>query len=313
MKKSEYWRIFNNLNEKEKRIFENNVHKDVLNLLENADSIMEKYIGQAERKFSGEELNSDEFKNYIVSEKISIAVKEVVIESSRLEKMPNAIIYDVPGFDSPTKMHGEQTKEHMKQADAIILIASAGKPSFTAPALDMFNEVVDDDNTMLSDKLFVFGNKADAATTLEKNIETIKSEIEKYHLMSSQDYGNRLVIGSAKAHLQAKGKMEGTDCKDEVDSPKYKKVIDYGDGIDHIYDKLKEYNENERFRILVRKVKKNNQEISDIFNDLKEKYKDSGKISNEDMKDVQKRLSELRRHATGELKTFFGRAKRKDS
>ena len=64
----------------------------------------------------------------------------------------------------------------MKEADAIILIASAEKPSFTAPALNMFQEVVDEDNVSLGEKLFIFGNRADAANTLGKNIETLKKE-----------------------------------------------------------------------------------------------------------------------------------------
>ena len=138
--------------------------------------MLNRFLDQEDKVFQGEQLQSDEFRQYIVSKGVAIAVKEVSIESSRMEKMQNAIIYDVPGFDSPTKMHAEQTEERMKKADVIILIASAEKPNFTAPSLDMFNKVVDEDNVELSEKLFVFGNRADAANTLRKNIETLKEE-----------------------------------------------------------------------------------------------------------------------------------------
>lgn len=47
-------------------------------------------MGKPERIFEGEDLYGEEFKAYIVSPKVAVAVKEVSIESSRLgkSKMP---------------------------------------------------------------------------------------------------------------------------------------------------------------------------------------------------------------------------------
>lgn len=299
---SEYKRMFDKLSPVYQRSFENNVHADVINILENARSIMDNYLGKSAKIFTEEALHSNELRSYIVDPRISIAVKEVTVESSKLQNMPNAIIYDVPGFDSPTKMHGEQTAEHMKQADAIILIASAEKPSFTAPSLDMFNKVVDDDGVELSEKLFVFGNRADNASTLEKNIDTLKSEITKYHMMNPSCFDTRLIVGSAKAHLQEKGLDEGNFCVEKIKSAEYSSIVPYGDGIQRILDNLIEYNNTERFRILEKNVKKNNSDIAKIFKKLQEEYKDATVINNKDIKEVQKTVYKLACEANEKLK-----------
>lgn len=275
LSKSEYMSLFLKLDQKNQKDFTNNVHQDILNLLENKTEILANYIGQPDRIFEGEALYEEEFKAYIVSEKVAVAVKEVSIESSRLGKLQNAVIYDVPGFDSPTSMHLEQTKQRMKEADAIMLIASAERPSLTAPALNMFREVVDEDNVSLSDKLFVFGNRADAANTLAKNIQTLKSETQKWNLLSGVQLTERLIIGSAKAHLQKLGLVDGDFCIRKIEEDKeYKNAWSHGDGIEYAYEKLVEYNETERFPVIKKKIQRNNEELFEIFKELKEKYAD---------------------------------------
>lgn len=308
LSRGEYQAIFSKLDQRDKDRYENTVHQDILNLLDNKNEILSKYIGQEPTTFEGDELYTDEFKAYIVSPKVAVAVKEVSIESSKLNKLQNAVIYDVPGFDSPTSMHLEQTKKRMKEADAIMLIASAEKPSFTAPALNMFQEVVDEDNLSLSDKLFIFGNRADAANTLAKNIQTLKNEAQKWKLLSGIQLEERLLIGSAKAHLQALKMMEGEFCVKKIEeNADYKNAWKYGDGINYAYEKLVEYNKVERFPVLKKKVQRNNEELFEIFKSLKEKYADGGlgidysamlyettALKSRAKKAIQKSLEELR-------------------
>lgn len=308
LSKEEYLSIFSKFDQRDKDRYENTVHQDILNLLENKTEILARYIGQEPATFEGDELYTEEFKAYIVSPRVAVAVKEVSIESSKLDKLQNAVIYDVPGFDSPTSMHLEQTKKRMKEADAIMLIASAEKPSFTAPALNMFQEVVDEDNVSLSDKLFIFGNRADAANTLAKNIQTLKSETQKWKLLSSIQLDERLLIGSAKAHLQALKMMEGDFCVKKIEEDdEYKKAWKHGDGIEYAYEKLVEYNKTERFPVLKKKVQRNNEELLGIFKALKEKYTDGGlgidysamlsettALKSRSKKAIQKSLEELR-------------------
>lgn len=308
LSKGEYLALFSKLDQRDKDRYENTVHQDVLNLLDNKTEILSQYIGQPDRIFEGEDLYQEDFKAYIVSPKVAVAVKEVSIESSRLGKLQNAVIYDVPGFDSPTSMHLEQTKERMKEADAIMLIASAEKPSFTAPALNMFQEVVDEDNVSLGDKLFIFGNRADAANTLGKNIQTLKNEAQRWKLLSEAQLVERLIIGSAKAHLQKLGIVDGDFCVKKIEEDEeYSKAWTHGDGIKYAYEKLVEYNETERFPVMKKKIQRNNEELFDIFKELKEKYVDGGPgidysamlaettaLKSRAKKTIQKELEELR-------------------
>lgn len=308
LSRGQYSRLFSELDQRDQDRYENTVHQDILNLLDNKTEILEKYVGKPDKIFEGEDLYEEEFKAYIVSPRVAVAVKEVSIESSRLGKLQNAVIYDVPGFDSPTSMHLEQTKQRMKEADAIMLIASAEKPSFTAPALNMFQEVVDEDNVSLSDKLFIFGNRADAANTLAKNIQTLKKDAEKWKLLSGQQLVDRLIIGSAKGHLQKLGIVDGDYCIRRIEEDEeYKKAWAHGDGIEYAYEKLVEYNETERFPVMKKKIQRNNEELFDLFKELKEKYANGNlKIDYSAMlseaitliasakKDVRKDLEELR-------------------
>lgn len=45
--------------------------------------------------------------------------------------MKNAVIFDVPGFNSPTALHKQQTLSRMKSADVIIITAKGDEPSIT--------------------------------------------------------------------------------------------------------------------------------------------------------------------------------------
>lgn len=304
----EYQALFSKLDQRDKNRYENTVHQDVLNLLENKSVIISRYIGQPDRIFEGEDLYQEEFKKYIVSPKVAVAVKEVSIESSKLGNLQNAVIYDVPGFDSPTSMHLEQTKERMKEADAIMLIASAERPSFTAPALNMFQEVVDEDNVSLGDKLFIFGNRADNANTLGKNIQTLKDEARKWKLLNETQIDERLMIGSAKAHLQELGIIDGDSCVKKIKEDEgYRRVWAHGDGIIYAYKKLVEYNETERFLVIKKKVQRNNEELFNIFKELRDRYADGGlgidygamlvettSLKARAKKTIQKELEELR-------------------
>lgn len=300
MTRSQYISMYNKIDQRDRDRYENTVNQDILNLLDNKNEILTQYVGQPDRIFEGEALYEDEFKAYIVSPKVAVAVKEVSIESSRLGKLQNAVIYDVPGFDSPTSMHLEQTKKRMKEADAIMLIASAEKPSMTAPALNMIQEVVDEDNVSLSDKLFIFGNRADAANTLGKNIQTLKNEALRWKLLSTSLLDARVIVGSAKAHLQAKKLVEGDFCVKKVeDDEEYRKVWGHGDGIQFAYDKLVAYNENERFPIIKNKIAKNNGELEDIFRGLRESV-DSGFTP--DFSTLFAEMSELKQRAREDIK-----------
>lgn len=263
-----YTQLFDECDESKRMLYKNTLNQDIIDTLNNKDSLKQ-YIGTRKRIFSSDQLNQDDFKRFITKPACAIAVKDVVIYSTELKEMPNAIMYDVPGFNSPTKMHQEQTLQKMETADAIIMVAKADEPSITGDVLQIFKNP-DVDGGSLKDKLFIFANKADRATDLEKNKEITYNEwINKWGIISDNEEGReRLVFGSANAHLGEKV-PNGLEARESM----LKKGIP-DDGIDILRQKLKNYYETKRFEVLKKRIDKIIYEIQNFL-----KSNESGEIS----------------------------------
>lgn len=259
----DYQRKFKELDSDTREKYETSLNMDIEKMLENKEILLQ-FIGRDKLVFSGaQELSSSRFKAFIEDPAYAIAVKEIIIQSSKLARMPNAIIYDVPGFDSPTMMHLEQTKAKMKTADVIILIASAAKPSITKPVVDVYRDGVDGDNIRFGDKTFVFANRADDANTLQQNMETLRSELKSYRIVTRDDFLKmRVVPGSARAKLEEEGKVTGHSAMNALKE----KGID--NGIETMHRLLESYNESERLEVLMRRVDRIQSELQELFDRL---------------------------------------------
>lgn len=292
-----YRKLFDSLNAEKKQLYGASINKDIEDILIHKDNIS-RYVGQDSMMFHGDQLNEEYFKGFIEDPQYAIAVKEITLRSDKLENMKNAIIYDVPGFDSPTQMHKDQTREKMSAADAIILIASAYKPSFTGPVVDIFQET-DKDGVKYGNKLFVYANMADRAENLAGNMQDIRNDLDRYSIMDTQYFDDRILAGSAKANLQAAGKIEGTDAFDEIK----RKGID--DGIKRITDKLAKYNKTDRFEVLKGRINRLQNDIRDIFKDnFKETEVDKYGDSRETSMLVAKMLDESRAKIKKEIDNY---------
>lgn len=236
------------------RLYGETLNTDITELLANKASLRQ-YLNRTPQTFNEEELASSNFKDFIVNPAKAMAVREIVIHSTELKDMPNAVLYDVPGFDSPTAMHRQQTLEKMNSADAIIAVANAKSPSINGPSLDVFKQP-DMEGNALSDKLFVFANKADLVNTAEdlrKNMQTINSEwIDKWKILAA-DHARRISAGSAFAA--------------EGDAAAQAKLAELGidDGISAMRERLADYNNNERFNVLKRRIGKLVFDVQSIF------------------------------------------------
>lgn len=237
-----YEQLFEDCDPLKKQLYENSLHQDILATLQNKHEIRQ-YIGSQKRTFSEAELKTQEFSSFITSPGKAIAAKSVVIYSTELRTMPNTVMYDVPGFNSPTAMHEEQTLQKMRQVDAIIMVAKAHEPTLTAEVLKIFQKP-DMDGSYLKDKLFVFANKADLATDLEKNKDTTYYEwMEHYKILPNTPNGReRIVFGSARA------------CQGDEEAQKKLGMPD--GGIKILRDKLQTYYETTRFEVLKKRVNK---------------------------------------------------------
>lgn len=263
LSESRYNDIFESLEDNVKDKYENNINQDILDIIKNVDSLSY-YIGNSQKQYSNNELSSDEFKDFIQKPQKAIAVKEIVIETTKFESMKNAVMYDVPGFDSPTAMHRQQTLAKMRDADAIIMVANAKAPSLRGPELDILKEK-DMDGAPLYDKLFVFANKADMVDSyeaFEKNRDTTYSEwIERRKITGRKD---RIFFGSAVAALGEKIGDAGTDARAKL------KKIGITDGISELKNSLEKYYRDERFDVLKKRVDSIIAYIQDMFEKIRE-------------------------------------------
>lgn len=250
--------------------FDETLNEDILNIIKNRSAIS-RYLGRDKTVYAEDELTQSEFQKFIREPAQAIPVKEVTIGSRALSNMKTAIIYDVPGFNSPTEMHKEQTLDKMKSADVIIMVAKGDEPSITGDVLKIFRES-DNDGTQLKDKLFVFANKSDRGGDFKRNQEiTYEQWVNKYDYIDREKKDKRIIFGSANAHLERCGQLEGDDCTRAVE----KKGLPHGDGIDHIKARLEEYNRTDRFNVLKRRIDKLGEDLKEIFRDVASEYGNS--------------------------------------
>lgn len=254
--------------EKYKTLYEQNttgrnnemLHEDICTIIENKDEIS-RYLGMPEKVYTKDGLRQQEFQDFIRKPGQAIAVKEVSIYSRELGAMQNAVIYDVPGFNSPTRMHKEQTLEKMSSADAIVMVAKGDEPSLTGDILKIFKES-DEDGTQLSDKLFVFANKSDRATDFVHNKEkTYEEWVGRYQYVKDSEKDKRIVFGSANAHLQSCKQLQGDNFIRSVEE----KNLPYGDGIERMKFVLEEYNQVQRAETLKGRIRRLQKNLKKLF------------------------------------------------
>lgn len=289
-----YEKMFDELDENIKAIYSGTLNKDIKNILKYKDTLVQ-CVGRPKKQFSGPELEQDKFKGFIQDPQYAIAVKEITIYSDKLSNMQNIVIYDVPGFDSPTQMHKEQTLKKMQVADAIILIAAADDPSVKGPLVDIFRREVDNDGIPFGDKMFVFANKADRAQDdLEYNMGVLRRELTEHRIMKEQYTGERVVMGSAQARLEKDGKAA-------------QNLVTKGitDGIDQIINKLEEYNKTDRFEVMKKRVNQLQIEIRDVF---KEDFDQTVPVMLDSKAEISalvtKYLDESRQKIIGQIESF---------
>ena len=290
--KDRYADLFKQDADKEhKEKYETTLNKDIENILENKESISYWLDKPAKDYYN---LEDPELKEFISSPKVSVAAKQITIQTSELKGMTNAILFDVPGFDSPTAMHKEQTKKFMREADAVLFVARGNEPTIKGPDGNLFAEYVndpDDDGTTLAEKLFTFANKTDGITAVEQDLanEIVKNSsilfngLREYCKVSDKE---RIVMGSAYAYLEKIGKVKNLGLGDKLAN------AGYDDGIEKMRNKLIEYNSTERFSILKKRINRIQTEIENLFSDILENNKDidNRNVSSEERFDIQEDL-----------------------
>ena len=297
-----------------------NTAEDIKTMLEGKQKIIP-LLGHAAMTFGaeywsgGDEFN--EFKTYItgmsgknidgsvIRQPHPYAVKNVIIRSTQLAEMSHLVLYDVPGFDSPTELHKRQTEEMLKESDAIILVTNVGdRPNLTGTQLDMLRKGQDRDGIKLSAKAFIFGNKIDRAAdvqTAKNNLAALRNEsVIKYQIALS----NHIVGGSARAYLEKEGLMPGDVASKIIDDWQ----LESGDGVKVLHEKMQDYYNNDRFEVLKKRAESTLARTREVLQNLLERYS-TGELNNNDVSaeilmDIQSRLPDFIRQANAITKNY---------
>lgn len=317
----EHWRMMEHSDDNGKRgifqMYNGTTAEDIRFMLAHRE-LLRQYLDHDIMTFHGQEaLRSREFKKFITGiieqrageavkrDAYPYAVKKVTIYSTGLGEMKNIVLYDVPGFDSPTKLHKQQTKEKLLAADAIVLVTNVGdRPNLTGTQLDMLRQgIVDEDHIPLKDKAFVFGNKLDMAGDADRarsNVAALKNDVvQKYQIAQE----NRIVCGSAKLYLdRAEAERRGTPFRDVLAAWN----LPDGNGVELLKRKMQAYYDRDRFDVLRRRAENTIGEAKAILQDVMQQYQENaGSVYRVTDAEIQMRLKDALIPFDQRAKTIF--------
>lgn len=209
------------------------------------------------------------------------AVKKVVIRSAQFSAMKDIVLYDVPGFNSPTEMHQAQTKKMLQEADAIIFVTNViENPNLDQAQLTMLSKDENKDTygIELKKKSFVFGNKIDRANSpieANSNLETLRTEAVHEKRITREGC---VIGGSARAYLESIGliKIPPPDPNNNLEADRSsKEVLDAWNlsyGVKELRDKIQEYYDHDRFEVLKARAEKILSDMRSILQKLLKEY-----------------------------------------
>lgn len=258
--------------------------EDIKVMLSNKGTILG-LLGQKPKEFFGDELESKDFKIFItgiigknadtstIRSGHPYAVEKVIIESANLGAMKDIVLYDVPGFNSPTELHEKQTLEMLRESDAIILVTNVGvTPNLDRSQLGILRNGREEENIPLSDKAFVFGNQIDRATNKEiarRNAAELKNDSLENHIAKE----NHIFFGAAKAYLESYG-IESSDEALKGSTASRDKMDEWqmSYGIAELWTSMQDYYNSDRFNVLKRRAENTIIAARNFLNGILNKY-----------------------------------------
>ena len=153
----------------------------------------------------------------------------------------------------------------------------------------------DDDGISIGEKLFVFANRADIATTLQDNLQRIREELQNYRIMPTALIAQRLTADSARARIELDN---GNTQSAILQSLKEKGLA--GDGIDTIRSLLEDYNNTVRLQVMQQRIANLKENVLALFSELRQENQIDGNSSIElqmdNLVDELKRTARQRIH-----------------
>jgi hypothetical protein len=129
-------------------------------------------------------------KNKVTHTTLSRAIKKISFHTT-LFASKNVLIYDLPGFDSPTKIHKDLATKRCESADAIVYVKECLRPSLPLQEIEML------DTFKNYDHLIPFEEKVILALT---GIDRLNEQEDFYNMVqiSRKEWGDRYKLSAKK-------------------------------------------------------------------------------------------------------------------
>ncbi len=218
------------------------------------------------------DVTKEKIRPYITKPEIARVVKKITIYSSKFKGMRELIIYDVPGFDSPTQLHKEQAAKFMKDSEVVVLVHGYGLGSDLNEAqVNMLKSTKDEFGSLLSNKMIVVGNKIDkeipndemeAKEKIKKLSKDLTDDLKKYNVYKE----NNFIPVSARGFLESEGIIQGNEIADKL------KSLNISNGFEEFHNRLKEVVNSDALEVLNRVVDKVLAEAKDFLASFAKDY-----------------------------------------
>jgi GTPase Era involved in 16S rRNA processing len=207
------------------------------------------FIGRGSEKYSFSSLEeiAAPLREAVANPKQARAVKRALIHTQSLSGRVGLVFHDVPGYDSPTKLHKDLSRAELSRADVIICVTNiSANVSINESLLAMLDVVDHEDKEIKAyQKMFVFLNQADRTNELEFKDRYEKS-VHIWHNELNKCIPERIIAGSAGVYMGKHVANFFHDSGNMLRATSFTFKPEHGDGIEHLKDKVDHYLEHER-------------------------------------------------------------------
>ncbi len=184
------------------------------------------------------------------------AVKKALIYTQSLSGRSGLVFHDVPGYDSPTKLHKDLAKAELARADVIICVTNiSSNVSITESLLSMLDVADQEDLTIQAhQKMFVFLNQADRTQSLAEFNDRVSAAVDEWHKRYNKCAPERIIPGSAGVFIKKNlSHFYQPSTKTGVEGAEFRFDAPHGDGIDYIKERVDYYLEHDRAQVVAKR------------------------------------------------------------
>ncbi len=209
--------------------------------------------GRNQRRFDDVSEVREDLKQAIATDKAQArAIKRIVLKTVKLRADRDIVFHDVPGFNSPLKLHKTLAEEKLRRCDAILYAKEHDKPDLVDSEVNMLQIAdAEDPHVRVAGKIFIALTRADKAESWERLNERIQKARSKWADVPE----DRIIPVCPPAHLFKLGtgcadiKRYGQKIVSDLES------IGISDGIEELKNIVNHYIDTDRAQVLERRCK----------------------------------------------------------